>query len=124
MQKKVDVYECDQIGTIIDPASDTKDVLIPMPPMCIRTKINPRPVLIYLGERSVCCGENCMESLIEYCRRENVMMIWPYQSDRTASMRVYDYIQKNSKKLNVCKDAVRIAFQIEPDEEMRSAASL
>lgn len=97
---EVEVYEY-EAGTVVDPKSDTKTVFIPSPPTKMEQKINPRPVVILLGDADV-------EELKAKADADKVVFVLPADTENATIETTYKYIVDGAKKLNIKKNAISV----------------
>ncbi|ESL03731.1 hypothetical protein GCWU000282_00896 [Catonella morbi ATCC 51271] len=104
----VEFYEYEGLGTVVDPESETKEVFIPSPPTMATLKINPRPVVIYVTGGKVIEGYEGLEALKKHCEDNKVVFMCPTSTDAEEVAKTFDYIQKNTKNLNVKRDELTV----------------
>lgn len=97
----VEFYGYEELGFIIDPPSDTKEVFIPSPPTMTTVKINPRKVMIYVTGGKVVEGYDKLDALKEYAEANKVMIVCPEATDVDDLTKTYDYVIRKAKVLNV-----------------------
>ena len=95
----VEFYAYEDLGFIIDPESDTKEVFIPSPPTMVTAKINPRPAIIYITGGKVVEG---------YAEKNKVVIVCPTAEDAEELGKTYEYVSMKAKLLNVKKDQISI----------------
>lgn len=97
----VEVYGYEELGIIIDPPSDTKEVFIPSPPTMTTVKINPRKAIIYVTGGKI--TEDCdqIEALKEYAEANKTILICPTATDAETLGETYDYVTRKAKVLNI-----------------------
>lgn len=96
------------MGTVIDQESDTKEVFIPSPSTMATLKINPRPVVIYVTGGKVKEGYEKMEELKKRCEDNKLVFMCPEATEAEEVAKTFDYIQKNTKSLNVKRDQLSV----------------
>jgi len=101
----VEFYAYEDLGFIIDPESDTKEVFIPSPPTMVTAKINPRPAIIYITGGKVVEGYDKLETMKDYAEKNKVVIVCPTAEDAEELGKTYEYV---SKLLNVKKDQISI----------------
>lgn len=97
----VECYEYEELGFIVDPPSDTKEVFIPSPPTMTTVKINPRAAVIYVTGGKVQEGYDKLEELKAYAETNKTMLICPEATDAETLAETYEYITKKAKMLNI-----------------------
>ncbi len=117
----VEFYAYEDLGFIVDPESDTKEVFIPSPPTTTTMKINPRPVIIYLTGGKVKEGYEKLEALKAYAEENKVVFVCPSSNDGEVVGDTYQYIQKNAKKINVKKNELCVQCLPECADEAQEA---
>ena len=98
----VEFYAYEDLGFIIDPESDTKEVFIPSPPTMVTAKINPRPAIIYIT------GGKVVETMKDYAEKNKVVIVCPTAEDAEELGKTYEYVSMKAKLLNVKKDQISI----------------
>lgn len=101
-------FEKVELGYVVDPESDTKEVFIPSPPTNAIVKINPRPVLILFSEETIDEGYARAEELKEYARSQKLFIMCP--ADLNSVESVYQYLAKNVKDLNIKINEIQIKY--------------
>lgn len=104
----VEFYAYEDLGFIIDPESDTKDVFIPSPPTMVTAKINPRPAIIYITGGKVVEGYDKLETMKDYAEKNKVVIVCPTAEDAEELGKTYEYVSMKAKLLNVKKDQISI----------------
>ena len=103
----VEFYAYEDLGFIIDPESDTKEVFIPSPPTMVTAKINPRPAIIYITGGKVVEGYDKLETMKDYAEKNKVVIVCPTAEDEELG-KTYEYVSMKAKLLNVKKDQISI----------------
>ena len=108
----VEFYAYEDLGFIIDPESDTKEVFIPSPPTMVTAKINPRPAIIYITGGKVVEGYDKLETMKDYAEKNKVVIVCPTAEDAEELGKTYEYVLdadgNKAKLLNVKKDQISI----------------
>lgn len=104
----VEFYAYEDLGFIIDPESDTKEVFIPSPPTMVIAKINPRPAIIYITGGKVVEGYDKLETMKDYAEKNKVVIVCPTAEDAEELGKTYEYVSMKAKLLNVKKDQISI----------------
>ena len=104
----VEFYAYEDLGFIIDPESDTKEVFIPSPPTMVTAKINPRPAIIYITGGKVVEGYDKLETMKDYAEKNKVVIVCPTAEDAEEHGKTYEYVSMKAKLLNVKKDQISI----------------
>lgn len=104
----VEFYAYEDLGFIIDPESDTKEVFIPSPPTMVTAKINPRPAIIYITGGKVVEGYDKLETMKDYAEKNKVVIVSPTAEDAEELGKTYEYVSMKAKLLNVKKDQISI----------------
>ena len=104
----VEFYAYEDLGFIIDPESDTKEVFIPSPPTMVTAKINPRPAIIYITGGKVVEGYDKLETMKDYAEKNKVVIVCPTADDAEELGKTYEYVSMKAKLLNVKKDQISI----------------
>lgn len=104
----VEFYAYEDLGFIIDPESDTKEVFIPSPPTMVTAKINPRPAIIYITGGKVVEGYDKLETMKDYAEKSKVVIVCPTAEDAEELGKTYEYVSMKAKLLNVKKDQISI----------------
>ena len=104
----VEFYAYEDLGFIIDPESDTKEVFIPSPPTMVTAKINPRPAIIYITGGKVVEGYDKLETMKDYAEKNKVVIVCPTAEDAEELGKTYEYVSMKAKPLNVKKDQISI----------------
>ena len=104
----VEFYAYEDLGFIIDPESDTKEVFIPSPPAMVTAKINPRPAIIYITGGKVVEGYDKLETMKDYAEKNKVVIVCPTAEDAEELGKTYEYVSMKAKLLNVKKDQISI----------------
>ena len=104
----VEFYAYEDLGFIIDPESDTKEVFIPSPPTMVTAKINPRPAIIYITGGKVVEGYDKLETMKDYAEKNKVVIVCPTAEDAEELGNTYEYVSMKAKLLNVKKDQISI----------------
>ena len=102
----VEFYAYEDLGFIIDPESDTKEVFIPSPPTMVTAKINPRPAIIYITGGKVVEGYDKLETMKDYAEKNKVVIVCPTAEDAEELGKTYEYVSMKAKLLNVKKDQI------------------
>lgn len=106
------------LGYIIDPPSDTKEVFIPSPPTMTTVKINPRNTIIYIAGGKIVEGYEKLDELKAYAKDNKVVIVCPTSTDAEEVAETYNYIDSKYKTLNIKKDAIAV----KADEEFLDKA--
>ena len=104
----VEFYAYEDLGFIIAPESDTKEVFIPSPPTMVTAKINPRPAIIYITGGKVVEGYDKLETMKDYAEKNKVVIVCPTAEDAEELGKTYEYVSMKAKLLNVKKDQISI----------------
>ena len=104
----VEFYAYEDLGFIIDPESDTKEVFIPSPPTMVTAKTNPRPAIIYITGGKVVEGYDKLETMKDYAEKNKVVIVCPTAEDAEELGKTYEYVSMKAKLLNVKKDQISI----------------
>lgn len=104
----VEVYGYEQLGIIIDPPSDTKEVFIPSPPTMATVKINPRPAVIYITGGKVTEGCDQIEALKAYTEDNKMVLICPASDDTEEVAKTFDYVTKKAKMINIKANEIAV----------------
>ena len=104
----VEFYAYEDLGFILDPESDTKEVFIPSPPTMVTAKINPRPAIIYITGGKVVEGYDKLETMKDYAEKNKVVIVCPTAEDAEELGKTYEYVSMKAKLLNVKKDQISI----------------
>ena len=104
----VEFYAYEDLGFIINPESDTKEVFIPSPPTMVTAKINPRPAIIYITGGKVVEGYDKLETMKDYAEKNKVVIVCPTAEDAEELGKTYEYVSMKAKLLNVKKDQISI----------------
>ena len=104
----VEFYAYEDLGFIIDPESDSKEVFIPSPPTMVTAKINPRPAIIYITGGKVVEGYDKLETMKDYAEKNKVVIVCPTAEDAEELGKTYEYVSTKAKLLNVKKDQISI----------------
>ena len=104
----VEFYAYEDLGFIIDPESDTKEVFTPSPPTMVTAKINPRPAIIYITGGKVVEGYDKLETMKDYAEKNKVVIVCPTAEDAEELGKTYEYVSMKAKLLNVKKDQISI----------------
>ena len=104
----VEFYAYEDLGFIIDPESDTKEVFIPSPPTMVTAKINPRPAIIYITGGKVVEGYDKLDTMKDYAEKNKVVIVCPTAEDAEELGKTYEYVSMKAKLLNVKKDQISI----------------
>ena len=104
----VEFYAYEDLGFIIDPESDTKEVFIPSPPTMVTAKINPRPAIIYITGGKVVEGYDKLETMKDYAEKNKVVIVCPTAEDAEELGKTYEYVSMKAKLLNVKKYQISI----------------
>ena len=104
----VEFYAYEDLGFIIDPESDTKEVFIPSPPTMVTAKINPRPAIIYITGGKVVEGYDKLETMKDYAEKNKVVIVCPTAEDAEELGKTYEFVSMKAKLLNVKKDQISI----------------
>lgn len=104
----VEFYAYEDLGFIIDPESDTKEVFIPSPPTMVTAKINPRPAIIYITGGKVVEDYDKLETMKDYAEKNKVVIVCPTAEDAEELGKTYEYVSMKAKLLNVKKDQISI----------------
>lgn len=71
----VEFIAYEELGYIIDPPSDTKEVFIPSPPTMTTVKINPRTAIIYITGGKISEGYEKLDALKAYAEENKLCAI-------------------------------------------------
>lgn len=104
----VEVYGYEELGIIIDPPSDTKEVFIPSPPTMATVKINPRPAVIYITDGKVTEGCDQIEALKAYAEDNKTVLICPTSDDAEEVAKTFDYVTKKAKMINIKANEIAV----------------
>lgn len=104
----VEVYGYEELGIIIDPPSDTKEVFIPSPPTMATVKINPRPSVIYITGGKVTEGCDQIEALKAYAEDNKTVLICPTSDDAEEVAKTFDYVTKKAKMINIKANEIAV----------------
>lgn len=104
----VEFYEYEDLGYIIDPESDTKQVFIPSPPTMTTVKTNPRPSIIYVTGGKVKEGYEKLDELKAYAEENKIAILCPTSLDAEEIAETYKYIQTKYKVLNVKRNEITV----------------
>lgn len=77
----VEFIAYEELGYIIDPPSDTKEVFIPSPPTMTTVKVNPRAAIIYVTGGKIVEGYDKLEALKAYAEENKLVLICPTATD-------------------------------------------
>jgi len=97
----VEFYSYEELGFIIDPPSETKEVFIPSPPTMTTVKINPRKAIIYVTGGKVTEEYEKFDALKAYAEENKTMIICPEATDAEELAETYEYVTKKAKTLNI-----------------------
>ena len=97
----VEFYAYEDLGFIIDPESDTKEVFIPSPPTMVTAKI-------YITGGKVVEGYDKLETMKDYAEKNKVVIVCPTAEDAEELGKTYEYVSMKAKLLNVKKDQISI----------------
>ena len=109
----VEFYAYENLGFIIDPPSDTKEVFIPSPPTMVTAKINPRPAIIYITGGKVVEGYEKLDAMKDYAEKNKVVIVCPTSVEGDELADSYEYVASKAKVLNVKKDQISIKADAE-----------
>lgn len=104
----VEFYGYEELGFIVDPESDTKEVFIPSPPTMATVKTNPRSVIIYIAGGKVVEGYDGLDALKAYAEDNKVMIVCPTSTDPEEVAKTYKYIETKYKVLNVKREEIEV----------------
>ncbi len=104
---KVDVYEYDGKGIVIDPESDMKERTVILIGKQM-VKCNPRPAVIYVTGGKVDAGYDKLEELKACCGENKVVFFCPTATDAEEMAETYTYLKKNAMELNVKPEEVSV----------------
>lgn len=114
---KVDFYEYDGLGYIVDPESDTKVVTVIL--IGKQTvKANPRPAVIYVTGGKINESYEKLEELKAYCAENKVVYICPEATEGEELGKTYKYAVDKFKDLNIVKEEI----SVKADKEHLEAA--
>lgn len=114
---KVDFYDYDGLGYVVDPESDTKVVTVIL--IGKQTvKANPRPAVIYVTGGKIDENYEKLEELKNYCAENKVVFICPKATDAEELGESYRYALDKFKDLNIVKEEI----SIKADKENMDAA--
>lgn len=97
----VEFYAYEDLGFIIDPESDTKEVFIPSPPTMVTA-------IIYITGGKVVEGYDKLETMKDYAEKNKVVIVCPTAEDAEELGKTYEYVSMKAKLLNVKKDQISI----------------
>lgn len=105
---KVEVYDYDGLGCIIDPESDTKlRAVILIGKQTV--KCNPRQAVIYISSERVDKDFTGIESLKQYCAEQKQVFVCPKDASIATLEATYKYLFKNHLDLNIIRDQMVIS---------------
>ena len=105
----VEFYAYEDLGFIIDPESDTKEVFIPSPPTMVTAKNQSSPCNnLYLPGGKVVEGYDKLETMKDYAEKNKVVIVCPTAEDAEELGKTYEYVSMKAKLLNVKKDQISI----------------
>ena len=104
----VEVYGYEELGIIIDPPSDTKEVFIPSPPTMATVKINPRAAIIYITGGKITEGCDQIETLKAYAEENKTVLICPAATDTEEVAKTFDYVTKKAKMINIKANEIAV----------------
>lgn len=104
----VEFYGYEELGFIVDPESDTKEVFIPSPPTMATVKTNPRNVIIYITGGKVVEGYEGLDALKTYAEENKVMIVCPTSTDPEEVAKTYKYVESKYKVLNVVREDMEV----------------
>lgn len=117
---KVDFYDYDGLGYVVDPESDTKVVTVIL--IGKQTvKANPRPAVIYVTGGKINESYEKLEELKAYCAENKVVYICPTATDVEELGKTYQYAIDKFKDLNIVKEEISVKAD---SENMDSAQEL
>lgn len=117
----VEVYGYEELGIIIDPPSDTKEVFIPSPPTMATVKINPRAAIIYITGGKITEGCDQIEALKAYAEENKVVFICPTATDSEEIAKTYDYVTKKAKMINIKANELSVMADADTMEAAQEA---
>lgn len=97
----VEVYEYNGLGLVIEPESETAITFIPSPPTQVVTKINPRPVIIYVTNGKITADYEKLDELKASCKENKLVLVCPYATGEDELVDTYKYVSSNAKKMNI-----------------------
>lgn len=104
---KVDFYDYDGLGYVVDPESDTKVVTVIL--IGKQTvKANPRPAVIYVTGGKINESYEKLEELKAYCAENKVVYICPTATDTEELGKTYQYAVDKFKDLNIVKEEISV----------------
>ena len=104
---KVDFYDYNGLGYVVDPESDTKIVpVILIGPQLV--KCNPRPAVIYVAGGKVDEKYTKLEELKKYCGDNKVVFLCPKSDDLNGLAETYKYATEKFKDLNIIPDQISV----------------
>lgn len=104
---KVDFYDYDGLGYVVDPESDTKVVTVIL--IGKQTvKANPRPAVIYVTGGKINESYEKLEELKAYCAENKVVYICPTATDTEELGKTYQYAVDKFKDLNIIKEEISV----------------
>ena len=109
----VEVYGYEELGIIIDPPSDTKEVFIPSPPTMATVKINPRAAIIYITGGKIDEEYAKLGELKAYCEENKVVYICPKATDMDELAKTYKYATEKCKDLNIKPNEISVKADAE-----------
>jgi len=102
----VEFYAYEELGFIIDPPSDTKEVFIPSPPTMTTVKTNPRDAIIYITGGKVVEGYEKLDALKVYAEENKKVIICPESTDAEEVGETYEYVTKKAKMINIKANSI------------------
>lgn len=104
---KVDFYDYEGLGYVVDPESDTKVVTVIL--IGKQTvKANPRAAVIYVTGGKINENYEKLEELKEYCAENKVVYICPTATDVEELGKTYQYAIDKFKDLNIVKEEISV----------------
>lgn len=104
---KVDFYDYQGLGYVVDPESDTKVVTVIL--IGKQTvKANPRPAVIYVTGGKINESYEKLDELKAYCAENKVVFICPLATETEELGKTYQYALDKFKDLNIVKEEISI----------------
>lgn len=98
----------DDLGYLVDPESDTKEVFVPSPPSMIVVRINPRPGILLVSGGVVRPGWDQLEALKTYAEANKVAFVCPFSNDPQVVATSFKWLRKKCRLLNIKPRGFRI----------------
>lgn len=106
---KVEFYDYNNLGMIIDPESDTKQRTVILVGKQI-VKCNPRRAIICFSEKRIDEQSELLPSLEQYCAEKNVMLVCPKDDTIETLVATFRYLFKEYLSLNILRDELNIGI--------------